>query len=136
MRQFTRHPTDIPISVTPCINKTARSRCDMIDVSVGGMACLVDQDFAIGSIVNVDIEAVTPVYHGQAEVIWCRPVRQRYEVGLRFVNTAEAYKSRMVQQVCQIEHYKNMIFEREGRLLDSNEAAYEWIAKHAERFPS
>jgi hypothetical protein len=40
----------------------------------------------------------------------------------------------MVQQVCQIEHYKNIVYEREGRILDGNEAAAEWIQKHAADF--
>jgi hypothetical protein len=103
-------------------------------VSKGGLACEIGKNIAAGSQVEIDINTVSPHYDGCAEVVWCKPLDNHYMVGMQFIDNEDTYKSRMVQQGCQIEHYKNMIFEREGRLLDTDEAAAEWIKKFASEF--
>lgn len=145
MRQFIRHPTDIPIylsvaaapsGVAPAdIDLNTPSDCAMTDLSVGGMACEITGPIAIGQCVDIFIPSVKPRYTGHGEVVWCKPRGQGFDVGVRFIDNEEAYKSRMVQQICQIEHYKNIVFEREGRLLDGDQAAAEWIEKYAADFP-
>ena len=135
MRQFVRHPTDIPICVrAEALRAEDLGDCQMTTVSQGGLSCQVDRPFIEGTIVSIDIPSVTPPYHGLGEVVWCLRRGERYELGVRFTDSEEAYKSRMVQQVCQIEHYKNLVFEREGRILDGNQAASEWIEKYAAYF--
>ncbi|ARN76070.1 PilZ domain-containing protein [Oceanicoccus sagamiensis] len=137
MRRFARHPTDIPIDVkVTVLPQTANPACSMTTVSQGGLSCEVDCKVAVGSIVDIQIDSVSPVYQGSGEVVWCREKGESYEVGVRFTNNEEAFKSRMVQQVCQIEQYKNLVYEREGRLLDGDQAAAEWIAKYAADYSS
>ncbi|HEB28536.1 MAG TPA: PilZ domain-containing protein [Porticoccus sp.] len=135
MRRFIRHPTDIPIDVKVAANlDDAESSCYMTTVSQGGLSCEVASRVRVGSTVDIDILSVSPPYHGTGEIMWCRAIGSHFEVGVRFTNLEEAFKARMVQQVCQIEHYKNIVFEREGRLLDGDQAAAEWIEKYAEEF--
>ena len=40
----------------------------------------------------------------------------------------------MVEQVCQIEHYRQAVLRQEGRALDGEAAAPEWIARYAADF--
>ncbi len=135
MRRFVRHPTDIPIRLEVAALQVDLDRdCQMTTVSQGGLSCEVAKAFPVGSLVDIDIPSICPAYHGRGEVVWCQPRGRHFEVGIRFTDREEAFKSRMVQQVCQIEHYKNLIFEREGRVLDGNQAAREWIDKFAARF--
>ena len=42
----------------------------------------------------------------------------------------------MVEQICHIEHYKSEVLAREGRHLDGEQAAREWIQKFAHGFPA
>jgi hypothetical protein len=42
----------------------------------------------------------------------------------------------MVEQVCHIEQYKRSAKDNEGRELTSEQAATEWIARHAADFPN
>ncbi|MEE8056705.1 MAG: PilZ domain-containing protein [Pseudomonadales bacterium] len=135
MRRFVRHPTDIPIDVNLAIDRPQpETSSHMTTVSRGGLSCEVTDKITVGCQVYIDIPSVSPAYHGTGEVMWCRSKEGHYEIGVRFTNKAEAYKSRMVQQVCQIEHYKNMVFEKEGRILDGDQAAAEWIEKYAAEF--
>ncbi|MCZ7563309.1 MAG: hypothetical protein M5U08_05410 [Burkholderiales bacterium] len=41
----------------------------------------------------------------------------------------------MVEQVCHIEEYRRAVARDEGRTLSTEEAAAEWIAEYAARFP-
>ena len=137
MRRFVRHPTDIPIRVTALASfeEGESVGCMMTDVGQGGLACEVTDPMPVGALVEVHIPSVWPEYTGRGEVVWCQSRGNHHEIGIAFTDLSEAYRSRMVQQVCQIEHYKNIVFEREGRILDGNQAAEEWIEKYAEDFP-
>lgn len=135
MRRYVRHPTDIPIFVRAVETRPlSPPDCSMTSVSQGGFSCRVDNEISVGCRVDIDIPSVSPSYHGTGEVVWCKPRGRGFEIGVRFTDSEEAFKSRMVQQVCQIEHYKNLVFEREGRVIDGNQAASEWIDKYASYF--
>jgi hypothetical protein len=56
-------------------------------------------------------------------------------VGVRFEDRDTAISVRMVEQVCHIEQYKLQVRETEGRELTGEQAAMEWIEKHAHEFP-
>jgi hypothetical protein len=136
MRRFVRHPADIPIQIQACDQiASPLEECPMTDVSQGGLCCCLDYPIEIGKLVDVHIQSVRPEYHGRGEVAWCKQDGDHFEIGIRFQNVQEAFKSRMVQQVCQIEQYKNFVFQKEGRILDGNQAAEEWIRKYATEFP-
>ncbi|MFT7130982.1 MAG: Tfp pilus assembly protein PilZ [Gammaproteobacteria bacterium] len=135
MRRFVRHPTDIPIEVTiSSMSEQRASGCCMTTVSQGGLSVEVDKKVSVGSRVNIGIPSVLPPYRGAGEVVWCHAKGDHFEVGVHFDDEQEAFRSRMVQQVCQIEHYKNMMFEREGRTINGEAAAAEWISKYAVDF--
>ena len=58
-----------------------------------------------------------------------------YEVGVSFLDAEDVFRARMVAQVCYIEDYRRSIARAEGRELSSEEAAGEWIARYAHKFP-
>ncbi|MBN8454337.1 hypothetical protein [Accumulibacter sp.] len=48
----------------------------------------------------------------------------------------DPFAARMLAQITLIERYRADVLRREGRRLDSDSAALEWIARYAEHFPS
>lgn len=58
----------------------------------------------------------------------------QFEIGVCFVDEQEAFQSRMVEQVCQIQHYKNALEADLGREVSAEEAAQEWIGRFAADF--
>ena len=56
-------------------------------------------------------------------------------MGVQFLDATDAFRARMVEQVCTIERYRTQVREQEGRELSAHEAAAEWIGKFAGRFP-
>jgi Tfp pilus assembly protein PilZ len=131
MRKFVRNSTDVPIDLeVQSIEPKVISDCKMTSISFGGLSCEIDDKLMVGSKLNVSIPSVSPPYHGDGDVVWCKPTEVGYEIGVRFTHFDETTTSRMVQQVCQIEHYKNIVFDREGKLLDGKQAAEQWMDKH------
>jgi PilZ domain len=134
MRQFIRHPADIPIEVgthgqlTHAIHNT-------FNLSVGGLEFPCDREFEPGVVVEIRIPFVRPPFQAEARVAWCKAREGCFELGVEFLAQDDAFSARMVEQVCHIENYKKEIYRAEGRLLSSEQAAMEWIIRYASRFP-
>ncbi len=134
MRNFIRHPADIPIKIIKNGNEDCY-RQPLQDISIGGLRCWFNEPLAIGTEIIIIIDLVEPVLEIQGRVIWCRAVDDSYELGIEYRGEEDVYRLRMVEQICHIEHYKNEIQLREGRNISSEQAAREWIVKFADDFP-
>jgi hypothetical protein len=134
-RKFIRHPADVPIDFTVMVEPGASLQGQAHDVSLGGLAFEADQCPAHGALISIRIPAVSPPFETRGRVAWCRALDGKYEIGVEFLETAAAFRARMVEQVCHIERYKQEVLEREGRRLNGGAAAREWIQKYAADFP-
>jgi len=134
MRQFIRHPAEIPIEVRredhPA-QGTPRTR----NVSLGGLAFRSAGRLESGTVVEVEIPFVLPGFKTAARVVWCHPSGDAFELGVEFLDVEDAFRARMVEQVCHIEEYRRAVERDEGRTLTTEEAASEWIARYAAQFP-
>ena len=115
MRRYPRHPSSIPIELV-AQQQSPLGPIRMDNVGTGGIACAVARPLPVGAQVQLRIPLVWPDYHGRGVVVWCRPESDGYEVGIQF-DADEAFKSKMVQQLCQIEEYRRAMRDR-GRELD------------------
>ena len=57
-------------------------------------------------------------------------------MGVEFLDRDDSFRARMVEQVCHIEQYKRQVLETEGRVLNGEQAAKEWIRRYAASFPN
>lgn len=135
MRSFIRHPTDIPIEVITDPNEMMTDQ-PLSNVSLGGLAVQADECPEVGTLVRVRVSLVKPPFEAAGRVVWCRPREKGYDVGIEFAEKGDAFRARMVEQVCHIEQYRREVLEREGRTLSGQEAAREWIVRYASSFPS
>jgi hypothetical protein len=78
---------------------------------------------------------VLPPFEARVRVVWTRPEAEGYCIGVQFMDEADAFRARMVEQVCSIERYRREVEAKEGRRLTRDEAAQEWIRRYAGRFP-
>jgi len=81
--------------------------------------------------VRITISCCDPPATVVGQVVWCEPAGERYEVGVAFLNTADAYRMRLIEQACHIQQYRLDQVVQEGRYLTLDEAAQEWIQKYA-----
>ncbi len=138
MRSYIRHPSSIPIdfqlkgaegNARPAETEHA------LNVSKGGLAFLWHHPIAPGSTIRVRITLVDPPFEALGHVAWSRHKGDHYEIGMTFLDDADLFPARMVEQLCHIEEYRRQILREEGRELSSEQAAREWISRFATDFP-
>jgi hypothetical protein len=132
-RQFIRQPTEIPVEVRPAEGSGSQLRAR--NLSLGGLSFHSTAEMTLGSVVNLRITSVQPAFESAARVVWCRPVVTGYDLGVSFLNAEDAFRARMVEQICHIESYRRKMLSDEGRSLTTEAAAREWIARFADSFP-
>ncbi|MBL8472141.1 MAG: PilZ domain-containing protein [Rhodocyclaceae bacterium] len=135
MRHYIRHPVDLPIQIG-ALGLPATNGLQGYNVGFGGLALYAAAEYSLGSIVHVRISVVQPEFNCQARVVWCRASGQGWELGVEFLDADDAFRVRMVEQLCHIENYRAAVLVREGRALSAEEAAREWINRHAAEFPN
>jgi hypothetical protein len=136
MRQFIRHPSDIPIEIQ-CAPDSGYVQQRTQNVSFGGLAFFSDMALEPETIIALRIPHLRPVIEfPKVRVAWCRKEDSKFTVGVQFLDSAEAFRVRMVEQICHIESYRRDIEQREGRQLTAEEAAEEWITRYASSFPN
>ena len=133
-RTYIRHPTGMPIEIrseSPSQHPFRRLR----DISPGGLACCSPWPLVVDTVVNLVIPVTVPPFEAKGRVVWCERHGSRFELGIEFLASDDAFAARMVEQICHIEHYREEVLRIEGRVMDSDEAAAEWIARYADAFP-
>ncbi|AMO68031.1 type IV pilus assembly PilZ [gamma proteobacterium BDW918] len=133
MREFVRHPSDIPLDVK-ILSEAGARHAHMHDVSMAGLSCLVAREIKAGSRVEFYVPSISEESSGRGTVVWCRPQREKYQLGIQFHAGKDVFRARMVEQLCQIEHYRREVEQLESRILSSEEAAEEWISLYAADF--
>ncbi|MDH3537570.1 MAG: PilZ domain-containing protein [Gammaproteobacteria bacterium] len=139
IRKFIRHPADVPIQVS--LDWVDDSNDDTVDqtitnVSLGGLAFASAKPLEVLQRVRISIPVLNKDNHLIGNVVWCEKSGAGYEIGIEFENSRDVYRLRMIEQICHIEHYRQEVRRTEGRELNSQEAASEWISKYAGDFPA
>ncbi len=135
MRHFMRHPSSMPIEVR-ALHSSIQAMQHLCNVSVGGLAFHSEVAVPCGDVVVLHIPCVMPAFDSLARVAWCRPVGEHFELGVEFLDRDDAFRARMIEQICHIEDYREQVLATENRNLSSEQAAEEWISKFAATFPN
>jgi hypothetical protein len=136
MRQFIRHPTDVPIQIQYSpeggyVGQNTRN------VSFGGLAFSSDTAIEPETLITLRIPNLEPAFEvAAARVAWCQEEGSRYVVGVQFLDSEVAFRVRMVEQVCHMESYRRLVQQQEQRQLTADEAVGEWISRYASSFPN
>lgn len=134
-RAYIRHPANIPIEIA-LIARTGKHRQRLHDISFGGLRCGFSAYVKPGTLIRLNIDLVDPPFDARARVIWCHSCMSGFDLGVEFMDAEDAFRARMVEQICHIEQYKRWAQDTQGRELSAEQAAKEWINKYAADFPN
>jgi len=132
-RQFVRHPSSIPLQVR--VLSEGPEPTEVSDISLGGLSFPFHRPIANGVGVAVRVPELAEHIELLGRVVRCGRLDEMWLVGIVFEGRDEVFRMRMVQQICHIESYRKIVRKVEGRDISSDEAAAEWIARHAAQFP-
>lgn len=134
MRNYIRHPSDIPIEFETV--ESLGTDSDLLkNISHGGLSFNSQRPLAKDSIVRIHFPFGNCGGDMRARVKWCKHADDHYEIGVQFLDAEDVFRIRMVEQVCHIEHYKRKVKRLEGREITGKQAAMEWIELFASDFP-
>lgn len=136
MRAYIRHPSDIPITITSATGSWPRDTHALRNISFGGLSCAFGMYLKPGTLISLHIPFIKPAFEAQGKVVWCHSRAHGYDLGVAFMNADEAFRMRMVEQICHIEHYRYQMWISEGRELSAEQAARDWIRRFAADFPN
>ncbi len=134
-REFIRHPTSIAIRVYE-LQEHASELHPLANVSIGGLCCSSGQQLPTGRKIRIEFPFLPEHPRLEGHVVWCHECQHGYDIGVQFDDEREAFRARMCEQICHIEQYRQDVFDTEGRQLTSEDAANEWIERHAGDFPN
>lgn len=132
-KHYLHHPIDIPILLRTAKNRRSRGQKSSV-FSPGGLSCLWERYIPPGLSIDIYFKHLPSTLTASGQVIWCRKQQSRFLLGIGFDDPEQAYSVRMMEQVCQIESYR-LQQQRNGRSLNHEQAAIEWIRLHAADFP-
>ena len=139
IRKFIRHPSGVPIQVTLDFAEDENDETvdqTITNVSLGGLAFISQKPLELLERVRICIPVLNQDNYLVGNVVWCEKVGDGYEIGIEFEKSKDVFRLRMIEQICHIEHYRKEVEESEGRELNAQEAAKEWISKFAGEFPA
>lgn len=132
--EFVAHPKDLPLEITLIEDQTFPVDTEE-KLGFVGITCLAANHYESGRSVRVTLEEIDPNFCVTGRIAWCDKELGEYRIAIEFPIKDECYCVRMVEQLSQIEHYRRQA-KTQGRRLNYNEAAAEWIQKFAASFPA
>lgn len=133
-RHFIRHllvtPLEFQISEEGGIEKT-----QTVNVSEGGLMFLSKTDVPYGATINIQMPLYDKVFHIKAQVVHTQKDESGlYNIGVSFVNYADAFKVKLIEQIYLIEEYRVLRSLQMGKDMTLQEASREWIKRYSDRF--
>ncbi len=131
IRRHARHVTGIPIEVTVDFNHGYHAENESItNVSPGGLCFIASDYLQKNEPIQVRFPALNREQILDGKVVWCNKTTMGYEVGLEFDDPEEVEYLKMIDQIRQIENFRQDLEIREGRKLSGEQAAREWVSKY------
>lgn len=127
---YIQHPDNTPLS----LDAYPSSPSDQQPLPLG-LICNTLHSLPYGTLVEISSPGLAPEMSSKGQIIWCRQLGDRYQVGVAFYSSEELYAARMLEQLCHIEHYRRLSVTA-GDRISKERAAREWIEQFAEKFPT
>ena len=133
-RKYIRHPADISIEYK--LSGEITERIDQTEnVSFGGLCFRAKSCIENGKKITLKFPSINPNFEITGKVVWCMQKKDHVYVGVQFQDKNDAFRARLIEEICYIKKYQQEMFEKEGRELSDDRAAKEWTKKYAEKFP-
>ena len=131
-RMYIQHPIEIPIRYRAAGSAQGRQG---FDSRQGGLSFQCDDWMSPGSAIELRIELDPFPLEFCGTVVWCKGRDKGYQVDVCFMDPDTRFAVRMAEQLCHIECYRREVHRQERRSLSAEQAAREWIERHAAGFP-
>ena len=133
-RRYIRHllvsPLEFQIS-----EEAAPEKTETVNVSEGGLMFLSKNDAPKGTVITIQMPLYDKVFSIKAKVAHTEKDESGFfKIGVSFVNYADAFKVKLIEQIYLIEEYRVLRSLQMGKEISLQEASQEWIKRYSDRF--
>jgi len=134
-RRFIRHllvnPLEFQVTGESEVQKTKT-----VDVSEGGLLFMSKTEVKPGTDIKINMPLYDKVFKISARVVHAvkDPSTELFNIGVMFINYADAFKVKLIEQIYLIEEYRVLRSLQLGKDMTIQEASKEWISRYSERF--
>ena len=134
-RRYIRHLLVSPLEFQVS-DKEEFERTETVNLSEGGLLFMSTKDVAPGTFIKLQMPLYDKVFKISAKVVHSTKdaATGMYSIGVTFVNYADAFKVKLIEQIYLIEEYRVLRSLQIGREMTLQEASKEWIKRYSERF--
>lgn len=130
---FIEHPCDQPFSLRRIRSAGKNFKSHNFHV-YGGISLITLQAYKPGTMIEIKTRIHGEAASFRGRILWIKEYKGKTSLGVVFEDTEQAYRARMIEQLCHIEHYRRKQCSA-GRRLAIHDAAQEWIERHSPSFP-
>ena len=126
------HPDGMPSTYSPCVHRAKRG--DILqDVRLRFNS---HGHIAPDSFIDITISVAGDFHPFCTQVLSSQRNGTGFETQVGFLTRPDAFRIRMVEQLCQIRAYHRQLEKEDGQALPLERVAEEWIARFGADFPS
>ena len=136
-RQYFRHPISVPIRLrVAAYDRSFNSNSS--DISLGGLNFSWSKKLPKGTVLDLTIPVKEKSFEVKARVVFSKEDKKtaRYHTGVSFTDFPSAFKAKLAEEVLQILEFRKSLSRELGHEISEEEAASQWVAQFADRFPS
>ncbi len=124
------HPEEFPIELDSYPPEASQSTASSLQ-----LMCSSNTPYHFGDKVRIKIPDIAEHLEVYGVVNSCISAAQGYDISISFCDDDARMRIRMLEQLCYIQRYRRHILQSEGRSLNDQDAALEWIGRYADLFP-
>jgi len=134
-RKFERFPIRASIHILDT-HRQCRAITYSNDLSEGGLAFYSMSHVVPGSNLEITIGVKDRLFKIEAQAVYCsnRPTKRFYRTGVEFKDSTSAFKAKLAEEVVLIKAYQKQLSAETHHRVSEEDAAVDWIEKHAAFF--
>lgn len=132
--EFVAHPKDIPLQIKE-VDDRMFPKTEADRVGFVGITFQTARPYETDQSVQITLAEIDPNFCVIGRIVWCDPEAGGFRIAIEFPEKDDCYCVRMIEQLSHIENYRRQA-KHQGRRLNYNEAAAEWIQQFAASFPA
>jgi hypothetical protein len=128
VKSFIRYPNGVRVRQQPCSDRGGDGETS------GGICFVTPTHVAPGNTIHVSLDTPRGAEELTVRVVWCEAEGGAWLIAARLLDDADACRARLAAQLCLIDAYRRTQ-RQQGRDLDEDTAAMEWISRYAHEVP-
>jgi hypothetical protein len=112
-RKYIRYPAEVSIEYKISGENIERNDYTK-NISFGGLCFQAQSYIEPGTVIILKFPTINLHSEVVGEIVWCSEKKETTEIGVKFRNENDAYRARIIEEICYLKNYQKQIFEKKS----------------------